>query len=81
MSLALLTWFLPSSFDMSQILVVPSSEKVANIELSIRAQILYTRGTKKGREYERERERERERESEREPLNNLIEFTISSLTC
>ena len=38
--MALLTWFLPSSFDMSQILVVPSSENVANSELSIRAQIL-----------------------------------------
>ena len=39
--MALLTWFLPSSLAMSQILVVPSSEKVANIELSSGAQILH----------------------------------------
>ena len=45
-----MTWFLPSSLAMSQILVVPSSEKVANIELSSGAQILYRGVGERGRE-------------------------------
>ena len=52
---------------MSQILVLPSSEKVANIELSNGAQILWGgRERGRGREGEREGGRERGREEERD---------------